>query len=220
VRAFLRLHAPAVDAAQRDRVAAALLTLDGDASLAAVNTAVRTAFVPGRPPASLDDLVAPLARQLGEVRSRHSAHFYFKDMLAGAGLPFDGPLADEVRAATREAMGPIVGLPVAGETPGAYRLDVMVVGGAANDRALSSAWLPGLRMGAVFGAVGLAILLLLAAGFRGVLWYPLALALPAAALIVPALTRDPIGVLFVGFLAGTCAAGAALATALAARRGP
>ena len=220
VRAFLRLHAPAVDAAQRDRVAAAVVNLDGDASLAAVSTAVRTAFVPGRPPASLDALVVPLARQLGEVRSRHSAHFYFKDMLAGAGLPSDGPLADEVRAATREAMGPIVGLPVAADTPGAYRLDVMAVGGAANDRALSSAWLPGLREGAVLGAAGLAIVLLLAAGFRGVLWYPLALALPAAAVIVPGLTRDPIGVLFVGFLAGTCAAGAALATALAARRGP
>jgi hypothetical protein len=51
-----------------------------------------------------------------------------------------------------------------------------------------------------------------------VLWFPLALALPLAALIVPVLTRDPVGLLFMSFLAATSAAGAALATSLAARR--
>ncbi|HEY2899628.1 MAG TPA: hypothetical protein VGL59_03555 [Polyangia bacterium] len=220
VRAFLRLHAPALDAVQRERAAAALSNLDGDASSAAVRGALVAAFAPAHTPPALAGLAMLLARQLGEVRSRHSARIHAKDMLAGAGLPSEGPLADEVRGATRDTMGPIVGLPVGRDTPGALHLDAVVVGGAAHDQALSAAWLPGLRAGAFAGAVGLAIVLVLVAGFRGVLWYPVALALPSAALIVPALTRDPIGVLFVGFLAGTCAAGAVLAIALAARRVP
>ena len=139
-------------------------------------------------------------------------------MLMGAGLPADGALADQVRGATREAMGPIVGLPVPAGTPGAFHLDAVVVGGAAQDLALSRAWFPGLRAGAMVGAVALALILLLVAGARGLLWLPYALAVPAAALIVPALARGSIGVAFVAFLSGVGAAGATLTASLAGRR--
>ena len=69
-------------------------------------------------------------------------------MLYGADLPTDGMLSDEVRSATREAMGSVVGIPVAPEMPGALRLDAVAVGGAANDRALSDFLRPALRWGA------------------------------------------------------------------------
>jgi hypothetical protein len=220
LRAFLRLRAPPMRAAERDRVATALAGLDADWSVAAIWAALGNAFAPGHPPAALGALVPALARQLGAVRLRHAGRIYEREMLAGASLPSDGNLADEVRAATREAMGPVVGLPVARATPGAFLLDAVVVGGAANDRELSAAWAPGLRSGAIAGAAGLAIILLLVAGLRGVLWYPFALALPAAALILPALTREPVGALFVGYLAGAAAAGGVLATSLAARHRP
>ena len=231
LRAFLRLHAPALSAVDRDRVATELALLDADWSAGAIWAALGNVFAPvrtaragqvrwssGHPPAALGALVPALARQLGAVRLRHAARIYEREMLASASLPSDGRLADQVRAATRDALGPVVGLPVARQAAGAFLLDAVVVGGAANDRALSAAWLPGLRWGALAGAAGLAIIMVLVAGLRGVLFYPLALALPAAALILPAATRDPVGALLVDFLAGAAAAGGVLASSLAARR--
>ena len=100
-------------------------------------------------------------------------------MLYGADLPTDGVLADEVRSATREAMGSVVGIPVAPEMPGALRLDAVAVGGAANDRALSEFLRPALRWGAIAASAVLAVLLIWAGRGRGLLWWPVALA-PAA----------------------------------------
>ena len=139
-------------------------------------------------------------------------------MLYGADLPTEGMLADEVRSATVEAMGPVVGIPVATQVPGALHLDAMAVGGAANDRALSDFLRPALRWGLLAGVVTLAGLLIYVGRVRGLLWLPIALSPTAVAVIPPALFREPVGMLFLSFLAGALAGGAVWTVALAARR--
>jgi hypothetical protein len=218
-RTALSRDSAGLSAAEQERAARALAAIDGDASAATVTAALRKALETRTgDPAVTARLVARLAALVSATRTRHSARLNERDMLMGAGLPSDGALADQVRGATREAMGPIVGLPVPAGTPGAFHMDAVVVGGAAQDLALSRAWFPGLRAGAMMGAVALALILLLVAGARGLLWLPYALALPAAALIVPALARGSIGVAFVAFLSGVGAAGATLTASLGGRR--
>jgi hypothetical protein len=135
-------------------------------------------------------------------------------MLAGAQLPSEGVLADEVRSATLDAMGPVVGIPVAADSPTAYRLDMVPIGGAPNDRVLSQLWRRALGVGAVAAAGLIALLLLLAGGPLGLLSLPLAFA-PAAAAIAPAaLLGEPVGVPALSFYAGALAAGAIIALAV------
>ena len=88
-------------------------------------------------------------------------------MLTGAQLPSEGVLADEVRGATLEAMGPVVGIPAPADSATAFRLDLVPVGGAPNDRALSLLWRKALGAGAVAAAGLLAILLVFAGGPAG-----------------------------------------------------
>ena len=152
------------------------------------------------------------------ARVRNSARVNFREMLYGADLPTEGVLADEVRAATRDAMGPIVGVPILPGAPGARYLDAMAVGGAANDRALSLFLPPGIRWGGVLGTAVVALLLLASGRGRGLLWLPVGLGPVAVAVIVLALTRDPVGMAFVAFIAGALAGGVAWAVSLAARR--
>jgi hypothetical protein len=188
--------------------------------------------------ASIDDLrrtlMAQLGAQLGEervialavamqprlvfVRQRAAARINFRSMLYGADLPTDGMLSDEVRSATREAMGSVVGIPVAPEMPGALRLDAVAVGGAANDRALSEFLRPALRWGAIAASVALAVLLIWAGRGRGLLWWPVALAPAALGVIVPALWDEPIGLRYLSLLAGAFAVGVTATIATAARR--
>jgi hypothetical protein len=127
-------------------------------------------------------------------------------------------LSDEVRSATWEAMGPIVGIPVATEMPGAFRLDAVAVGGAANDRALSDFLRPAVRAGLLVVAAALAGLLSLAGRGRGLLWLPVGLLPAAVTLIVPAVFDEPVGMLFLSFVSGALAGGAAWTVSLAARR--
>ncbi len=189
--------------------------------------------------ASIDDLrrtlAAHLGAQLGEervtglavamqprltfVRLRAAARINFRAMLYGADLPTDGMLSDEVRSATREAMGAVVGIPVAPEMPGALRLDGVAVGGAANDRALSEFLRPALRWGAIAVAVVLAVLLIWAGRGRGLLWWPVALAPAAVGVIVPAVWGEPVGLRYVSLLVGVLAAGVTATVAAAAKRG-
>src|SRR5262249_54126763 len=61
------------------------------------------------------------------VRRRHSARINFREMLYGADLPTEGVLADEVRSATLEAMGPVVGVPVAPGSAAAFEIDAAAV---------------------------------------------------------------------------------------------
>jgi hypothetical protein len=169
-----------------------------------------------------EDRLAAMARALQPrlllARQRLGARINVRAMLYGADLPTEGMLADEVRSATLEAMGPTVGIPVAAQVPGALHLDAMVVGGAANDRALSDFLRPALRWGLLAGVVTLAGLLIFVGGARGLLWLPVALAPAAVAVIPPALFREPVGMLFFSFLAGAFAGGAVWTVALAARR--
>jgi hypothetical protein len=139
-------------------------------------------------------------------------------MLYGADLPTDGVLADEVRSATLEGMGPDVGIPVAPESPGALHVDAVAFGGAANDRALSDAWRDSLRSSAVALVLAWAVLLVLVGGAGGLAWLPLALAPASAAALAPALVREPLGLWGLSFLGGALAAGAVVAAAFAARR--
>jgi len=155
-----------------------------------------------------------LARRIAAVRRRHVASTNFRDMLSGAQLPNEGVLADEVRSATLDAMGPVVGVPAAPDSAVAYRLDLVPIGGAPNDRALSLLWKRALGAGAVAAAGVLAILLVLTGGAGGLLSLPLAFA-PAAAAIAPAaLLGEPIGLPTLSFYAGALAAGAVLAFAV------
>jgi len=127
-------------------------------------------------------------------------------------------LADEVRSATLEGMGPDVGIPVAPESQGALHIDAAAFGGAANDLALSDAWFEGLPSATVVLVLSWAVLLTLVGGPGGLAWLPLALAPAAASVVASALVREPLGLWSLSFLAGALAAGAVVATAFAARR--
>jgi hypothetical protein len=218
VHALVLSQGHLVRKAEQEKLAAALAVQSPDASVEEVRALLATVYGSALEPAALEAAAARLAARLMWVRTHHAAAMNFKEMLFGADLPTEGMLADEVRSATREAMGPIAGVPVARDIPGALRLDAMAIGGAANDRALSDQWMPGLRAGLIVGAIALAILLLLAGGGTGLLWWPVALAPAALAVLVPALTRDPVGVMFLSVWAGSFVGGAVFATSFAARR--
>jgi hypothetical protein len=203
-------------------------------SAIALTAAERTRLVD----ASIDDLrrtlAAYLGAQLGEervtvlaeamqprlafVRQRAAARINFRAMLYGADLPTDGMLSDEVRSATREAMGSLVGIPVAPEMPGALRLDGVAVGGAANDRALSEFLRPALRWGLIAASAVLVVLLIWAGRGRGLLWWPVALAPAALGVIVPAVWGEPVGLRYLALLVGAMAGGVTATIAAAARR--
>jgi hypothetical protein len=218
VRALVATQGHPLSVADRDKLTTALAAQSPDASVEEVRAVLASVYGSALEPAALETAAQQLAARLVWVRTHHAAAMNFKEMLFGADLPTEGMLADEVRSATREAMGPIVGVPVARDNPGAFRLDAMAIGGAANDRALSDHWMPGLRVGVAVGAIVLAIVLVLAGGGRGLLWWPVALAPAAIAVLVPALTRDPVGVMFLSFWAGSFVGGAVFATSFAARR--
>ena len=164
------------------------------------------------------ELAAALQPRLAFVRQRSAARINFRAMLYGADLPTDGMLADEVRSATREAMGSVVGIPVAPEMPGALRVDAVAVGGAANDHALSEFLRPALRWGALAASILLAVLLIWVGRGRGLLWWPVALSPAALAVIVPAAWGEPVGLPYLSLLVGAFAAGITGTIAMAARR--
>jgi len=166
----------------------------------------------------ITEMAHALLPRLAEVRLRHAARINFRTMLYGADLPTEGVLADEVRSATLDVMGSVVGIPVAPSTPGALRLDAVAIGGAANDRALSDFLRPALRAGALLLGAALALLLIAAGRGRGLLWWPIGLAPAAVVLFVPAVFGEPIGMVFLSFVAGALAGGSVWAVALAARR--
>jgi len=161
-----------------------------------------------------------LARRVAAVRRRLVARANFRDMLTGADLPTEGVLADEVRGATAEAMGPVVGIPVPREDPAAFKLDAVPIGGAANDRALSRVWNRALPAGAAAAAVLIAVLLAWVGGRGGARSLPLALAPLALAMAPAALLGEPVGLPTVSFFGGALAGGAALAMAATKARAP
>ena len=140
VRDFVARHPFALGAAEVTRLIAAVGALGDGASLEDVRVAVATAYGGRLSDAILRSTADSLARRIAAVRRRHIAATNFRDMLAGAQLPTEGVLADEVRSATLEAMGPVVGIPAPADSPTAHRLDLVPIGGAPNDRALSQLW--------------------------------------------------------------------------------
>ena len=203
---------------EQARLIEALVALPDDATVTDVRRVLAATYGARLSERVLADTAAIVARRMAAVRTRHSARINFHDMLYGADLPTDGVLADEVRSATLEGMGPVVGIPVAPADPAALHVDVALIGGVAHDRALSVAWLAGLRAGALAAACVWAILLVLVGGAGGLAWLPLALAPAAASVVASALVREPLGLWSLSFLASALAAGAVVATAFAARR--
>jgi hypothetical protein len=220
VRDFIARHPFALGPAETNRLIEAVGALGDDASVDDVRVAVATAYGGRLSDAILRTTADNLARRIASVRRRHVAATNFRDMISGAQLPSEGVLADEVRGATLDAMGPIVGLPVAADSPAAYRLDLVPVGGAPNDRALSLRWRRALAAGAVATAGLLAVLLVLEGGPAGLLALLLAFAPAAAALAPAALLGEPVGVPTLAFYGGALAMGAILAmgVTLARRR--
>ena len=219
VRDFVAHYPVPLRAAEQSRLVDELAALPDDRTVADVSRVVRGAYGERLSERVLADTASILEARLTAVRWRHTARINFRDMLTGANLPTEGVLADEVRCATLEGMGPAVGVPVAPARAGAFHLDAAALGGAANDRALSDAWLEALRWGAV-GLVGLwAVLLVLAGGGPAALaWLPVGLAPAAVAVFPAALVREPLGLWSLAFVAGALAAGGVVAVAFAARR--
>ena len=214
VRDFIARHPFALSSAETNRLIASLAALGDSAGVDDVRVAVATAYGGRLSDAVLRTTAENLARRVASVRRRHIAATNFRDMLGGVQLPSEGVLADEVRSATLDAMGPVVGIPVAPDSATAFRLDTVPIGGAPNDRALSQLWRRALGTGAIAAAGLLAFLLVLAGGISGVLSLPVAFA-PAAAAIAPAaLLGESVGVPTLSFYAGALAAGAILAMAM------
>jgi hypothetical protein len=214
VRDFVGRHPFPLGSAETGRLVTAVAALGDSAAVDDMRVAVATVYGGRLSDAILRTTADNLARRIAVVRRRHIASTNFRDMLSGAQLPSEGVLADEVRSATLDAMGPVVGIPAGGDSAAAYRLDVVPIGGAPNDRVLSLLWRRALGVGAVAAAGLLAILLVLTGGSAGVLSLPLAFA-PAAAAIAPAaLLGEPVGLPTLSFYAGALAAGALLALAV------
>ena len=213
VRDFIKRHPFPLAPAEVNRLIAAVAALGDGVGVDDVRVAVATAYGGRLSDAILRTTADNLARRIAAVRHQHIASTNFRDMLGGAQLPSEGVLADEVRGATLDAMGPVVGIPMAPDSATAFRLDLVPVGGAPNDRVLSSTWRRALGAGAVGAAALLALLLALAGGSAGVLSLPIAFAPVAAAIAPAALLSEPVGLPTLSFYAGALAAGAILAMA-------
>jgi hypothetical protein len=211
-------HAGLPRPAERQRLADELFAQPVDASVGDVRAALRLVWGRRLAEPVLDGKAADLRRRLMSVRRRHSARINFNDIVYGADLPTEGMLSEEVRDATLEAMGPIVGIPVARNVPGAFSVEAVAVGGAPCDRALSMAWLPRMKLGILIGGVLTALLLAGVGGLRALAWWPVSLGFAAPLLLVPAIAGVPIGTMYLSVLAGTLAGGAGFAVVFAPAR--
>ena len=211
VRDFTAHHPFPLAPPEVERLIAAAVTGATGPNPEEIRLAVAAAYGERLQEPVLTATASSLAKRLAGVRRRHTARLDFKEMLYGADLPTEGVLADEVRSATLEASGPLVGVPVAAGTAAAFVLDAQPIGGAPNDQALSELWNRSLRAGLVTAAGTIAILLVLLGGPRGLASLPLAFAPLAAAMAPSAILREPIGMSTISFLAGALAGGALLA---------
>ena len=217
VRDFVTRHPFRLPAVETLRLISTVVALGDTSSADDVRVALAAAYGARMPDAILRTSADTLTRRVAAVRRRHVARTNFKDMLYGAQLPTEGVLADEVRSATLEAMGPVVGIPAAFDNPAALKLDLVPVGGAPNDRTLSQRWNRALAVGVGAAAGLLGILLVIVGGPLALLWLPLGLAPLAAAIAPAALLGEPVGLPTIAFYGGALAAGAILAMAVADR---
>jgi hypothetical protein len=211
VRNFTSHHPWPLGPPEVERLILGANALATDASPDDVRTMVAAVYGVRLPAPMLNATAGALARRLSAVQKRHTARLDFKEMLYGADLPTEGVLADEVRSATLEAIGPVAGIPVAAEAGDAFRLDAQPIGGAPNDQALSERWNRALRAGLIAAAGTIAILLMLVGGPRAITSLPLAFAPLAAAIAPSAILREPVGLPTLSFFAGALVGGALLA---------
>jgi hypothetical protein len=211
VREFAAHHPWPLGAAEIERLVVGASALTVGATPEEFRNVVSSVYGARLPAPMLAATAAALARRIAAVQRRHTARLDFKDMLYGADLPTEGVLADEVRGATLEAMGPLVGVPVAPDVADAFKLDAQPIGGAPNDLALSRIWIRALRAGLVAAAGMIAILLVLIGGAAAITSLPLAFAPLAAALAPAAILREPVGLPMISFFAGALVGGALLA---------
>ena len=218
LRDFVARDPVPLHASEQTHVVDALVALSDDATPTDISAVLAATYAGRFSGPVLADTAAIVAARMAAVRWRHTARINLHEMLYGAELPTDGVLADEVRTATLEGMGPVVGIPVPPENPAALHVDAALIGGVAHDRGLSDVWRAGLGRGTWFAMGAWALLLLLVGGVGGLAWLPLALAPAAAAALAPTLVREPVGLWSLSLIAGALAAGAVVATAFAARR--
>jgi hypothetical protein len=211
VRNFATHHPWPLTAPEIERLILGANALAVDATPDDVRAVVTAVYGARLPEPMLNATAAALGRRVAAVKKRHTARLDFKEMLYGADLPTEGVLADEVRSATLEAAGPVVGIPVAADVAEAFKLDAQPIGGAPNDLALSELWNRALRTGLISAAAVLAILLVLVGGTPALSSLPLAFAPLAAAMAPSAILREPVGLPTLSFFAGTLVGGALLA---------
>lgn len=211
VRNFAAHHPWSLTPQEVERLILGANALATGAPAEEVRTVVAAVYGTRLPATMLNATAAALARRIAAVQKRHTTRIDFKEMLYGADLPTEGVLADEVRSATLEAIGPVVGIPVAPDTADAFRLDAQPIGGAPNDQALSEFWNRALRAGLIAAAGIIAILLVLVGGLAALASVPLAFAPLAAAMAPSAILREPVGLPMLSFFAGALAGGALLA---------
>ncbi len=111
VRNFATHHPWPLGPQEIERLILGANALATDAAPDDVRTVVAAVYGARLPEPMLNATAAALARRISAVQKRHTARLDFKEMLYGADLPTEGVLADEVRSATLEAMGPVVGDP-------------------------------------------------------------------------------------------------------------
>ncbi len=208
-------HPFSLGVAETQKVAVAASAMADEASVADVRKVLADAYGERLPAAILDTSAQNLTRRLRAVRWRQIARTNFKEMLTSADLPTEGVLADEVRSATLEAMGPVVGVPTAFDNPGAFHLDAVPLGGIANDRALSAGWTRAFKGGLVIAVAAIGILLVLIGGPAGLVALPLAVAPVVMAMLPAAALAEPVGLPSLSFFAAALAGGAVLAMAAA-----
>lgn len=205
--------------ARRQRLVDALLASSGEPSAEDVARDLADVWGGRMPPRVVQAHAAELRRRLSALRRRATVALYSKAILADADLPTEGGLSDAVREATLEAMGPIVGVPAAPGTPGAFTIDMAIAGGVVADEALSAAWPSRLRLGVLLAALLLGATLWVLGGRPALVWLPIALAPAALVIAVPTLLGVVTGSLFVAVLSGALAGGATFALGFAPAKG-
>lgn len=211
VRNFAAHHPWPLTPPEVERLILGANALAVDATPDDVRGVVAAVYGARLPEPMLNATATALGRRVSAVQKRHTARLDFKEMLYGADLPTEGVLADEVRGATLEGIGPVVGIPVAAEVADAFKLDAQPIGGAPNDLALSEIWNRALRAGLISAAAMIAILLMLVGGRPALSSLPLAFAPLAAAMAPSAILREPVGLPMLSFFAGALVGGALLA---------
>jgi hypothetical protein len=213
IRDFVARHPFPLVPGEAEKLVQALSRSADEPAPAEVRAVLARAYGERLPAAILDTSALTLTRRLRAVRWRQIARTNFREMLYGAGLPTEGVLADEVRSATLEAMGPVVGVPTTPAAPGGFHLDAVPLGGVVNDRALSSGWTRALRAGVLAASAAITLVLLLLGGPVAIGAVPIAIAPLSMAILPAAAVATPVGLPSLALFAAALAAGAVLALA-------